>query len=120
VNPIEQYIETKDPSIRDILDLLRHFILSFDPAMKEKIAYGIPFFYIHKNICYLNPVRNGVDIGFTQGLRLDLNLVGFELKNRKMVKTLHYKRVDEIDFEAVGLILEKALLLDRPTIDPNE
>lgn len=112
MNAVENFILDTDPETQEILEVLRQFILASDPHIREKISYGIPFFFRKKNICYLNPKINGVDLGFVSGTKLAFTHPTFELKDRKQVKTLHYTSVQEIDFTVLDKILQEAILID--------
>jgi hypothetical protein len=113
MNPVESFIYNLGQPESEIAEILRHFILSLDPSIREKIAYGIPFFYKNKNICYLNPSSGGIDLGFVRGSKLQIQHPGIESKNRKMVRTIFLKKVDDIDFELLLSVMKEALYLDE-------
>ena len=113
MNPVEEYIASKDPQLRELMDMLRHIILSTSPEFREKIAYGIPFFYIRKNICYLNPTNEGLDVGFVRGSAIGMQHKSFELKGRKTVKSFRFKKLEDIDFELFDQVLQEAIRLDK-------
>ncbi len=87
MNQIESYIYEQTDELRELLLLLRTIILKVDSKITEKISYRIPFFYRHKSLCYLNPKKVGVDIGFWNGINFKHNAHLLELQNRKQIKT---------------------------------
>lgn len=114
MNPVQHYIyEYPDPIARDIMDLIRHIILSENQAIREKISYGIPFFYLHKNLCYLNPTPRGVELAFVRGYKMLVEIDGFHLNGRKQVKSLRIKTIDEIDFEKLKMLINIAVAIDE-------
>ena len=113
MNPVESYIENQNEPMREMMDILRYIILSANTDMKEKISYGIPFFYMQKNICYLNQTKYGLDLGIVKGIGINRNFPGLELKDRKQVKTIRFQKLDDIDFELIHQILDEAIKLDR-------
>jgi len=114
MNPVENFIDnTKDETLRETMEILRHFILSTDDRFQEKISYGIPFFYMNRNICYLNPTRRGLDLGFVKGYRIQTDFPGFELLGRKQVKTFHYNKPNDINFISLDDVLKEAIKLDK-------
>lgn len=112
MNPVESFIDKLAGQQRELADVLRHFILSVDPEIREKISYGIPFFYKEKNICYLNPVAAGIDLGFVKGSKFKRAFPGIEMKNRKKVRTIYLQNADTIDFELLLSAFHEALSLD--------
>jgi hypothetical protein len=114
MNPVQQFIyEYPDPGCRNIMDLIRHFILSENHAIKEKITHGIPFFYIQKNLCYLNPSPSGVDLAFVRGHKMPIEMEGFKFYGRKQVKSLRIKTIDEIDFDKLKILLNMAVHTEK-------
>src|SRR5690349_17449827 len=65
------------PNERIIVDVLRQIVLDTIPAVKEKISYNVPYFYLNKGICIIWPstiprggITKGVLLGFWYGNRL--------------------------------------------------
>ena len=99
--------------------MLRHIILSSAPGIREKISYGIPFFYLSKNLCYFNPKKGGLDVGFIRGHEIEIAPPGFERKNRKQVKSFHFTRLEDLDYEGFDQVLQLAIQLDTKNKPPE-
>ena len=77
--PILQLIETLPENERIITDVLRQIILEkLPPHCKEKISFGVPYFYGNKGICIVWPatvprggIKEGVLLGFWYGCKLN-------------------------------------------------
>lgn len=52
IGTIEEYINSFDEEIRPRLNELRQLILNIAPELKEKISWGMPTFYMKKNIIH--------------------------------------------------------------------
>lgn len=52
IGTIEEYINSFDEEIRPRLNELRQLILDIAPELKEKISWGMPTFYMKKNIIH--------------------------------------------------------------------
>lgn len=83
--------------------------------MQEKLSYKIPFFYYHGALCYLNPTKEGVDIGFTKGYELSNTSGLLEAKGRKQVRTITFHSVAEVEEneEALRQLLNEAAILNE-------
>lgn len=52
IGTIEEYINSFDEEIRPRLNELRQLIIDIAPELKEKISWGMPTFYMKKNIIH--------------------------------------------------------------------
>ena len=70
-NAVSMYIDNQSSEIAQLMYLLRGEILESHPAITESLKYGVPFYTLKKNICYLtHSKKDGVYIGFIQGHKL--------------------------------------------------
>lgn len=113
-------IETLPAEQRIITDVLRQIIIETLPShCKEKISYGVPFFYGNKSICLVWPaavprggIKEGVLFGLWYGNRL-ADKDGFLVHGtNKQVFYKIYKNADEIDEIPIKNILLEAIELD--------
>ena len=110
MNTVESYIDGLDPELAILAEELRRAILNHHPAIREKIAYKIPFFFSKKNICYMTFYDGGIDISFIHAHRFkDQSLL--EKRGRKMVRSLHYRKGDKIDVNLLAAYLDESLEL---------
>lgn len=95
-----------------MLKKLRHLILSASPQIEEKLVYNIPFFYGRKRIFYLNPVKNGIDLGFCNGYIMEKNPL-LETKNRSQIRTAFFNNLSEITEEILLPLIHEAIIIDQ-------
>ena len=55
----EIYIERLPLIQRQLAGFIRREILNAHPAVTEKLAYGLPYFYCNGPMCYMNPKEWG-------------------------------------------------------------
>jgi len=111
VNPAEEYIIKQPEPYKSILLHIQVIIEHTLPEVELKYKWRIPCYYIGKKpICYLNASHKNqyVDIGFWQSAHLltkfDEYLVS---ENRKVVKSLRYESLEEIDDDIFIAILKE-------------
>ncbi|NNE77158.1 MAG: DUF1801 domain-containing protein [Pricia sp.] len=98
MNPAEAYIINLSEPYRDIFFHLQSIIEQTVPKVDLKYKYRIPFYYIEsKPFCYLNQTKNYVDVGFWNAAHLTVHLEHMTTTGRKMMRSLRYTSVEEID-----------------------
>ena len=110
MNPAEDYILNQPEPYRS---MLMHLQLLIEHSISEaelKYKYMIPFYYIFgKPFCYFNVShkKQFVDVGFWKGDQIKIHKKHHVTKNRKMMISLRYKSLKDID-EAIfiDVILE--------------
>jgi len=118
--PILQLIETLPENERIITDVLRQIILEKLPAhCKEKISFGVPYFYGNKGICIVWPatiprggIKAGVLLGFWYGNRLKDRDRYLTHGTNKQIFYKIYKEPEEIDDRKIIRLLDEAIALD--------
>ncbi|WP_036379560.1 DUF1801 domain-containing protein [Muricauda sp. MAR_2010_75] len=114
MNPAETYILSQNEPFRSILLYLKSVIEHVIPGADMKFKWGIPCFYIEKQpICYLNvsQKKRYVDIAFWNSAHLTLHLDKMITENRKVVKSLRYFTLEEIDDAILIEVLREAYSL---------
>ena len=114
MNPAENYILDQKEPFRSILLHLKAVIESVVPDVDMKYKWSIPCFYAGKQpICYLNVSQKGkyVDIAFWNSAHLTLHLEKMVTENRKVVKSLRYFTLEEIDQEVLVDVLQECYSL---------
>ncbi|MBO6531930.1 MAG: DUF1801 domain-containing protein [Muricauda sp.] len=110
MNPAADYIINQKEPFRSILLHLKAVIESVVPNVDMKYKWNIPCFYAGKQpICYLNvsPKKRYVDIAFWNSAHLTLHLDKMVTENRKVVKSLRYRTLEEIDQEVLVDVLQE-------------
>ena len=100
MNPAEEYILNQLEPYRSMLMHLQSLIEYEIPEAELKYKYKIPFYYIYgKPFCYFNAShkKQFVDVGFWKGNKIQIHKKHHVTKNRKMMISLRYKTLEEID-----------------------
>ncbi|NCU04351.1 MAG: DUF1801 domain-containing protein [Chitinophagaceae bacterium] len=91
---VDEYIESLPDEKREIAAQLREMILTLIPHVQEKLSFKIPFYHYHGMFCYINEVKDGIDLGLCRGKDLVDVLPQLEQGKRVMVASviIHSKR----------------------------
>ena len=111
MNPAENYILNQPEPFRSILLHVKSVIEYVIPEVELKYKWKIPCFYVDKSpICYLNVAlkKNFVDVGFWNAAHLTKHLDKMVSENRKVVKSLRYTTLEEIDDAVLIAVLKEA------------
>lgn len=111
MKPAEQYILNQPEPFKSILVHLQILIENSFPEVKLEFKWKIPFYYLEgKPFCYLNPSkRKGyVDVGFWLSSHLEKFEEHLISDKRKVVKSLRYVSVDDINEEVLISVLKEA------------
>ncbi len=115
MNPAETYILDQCEPFKSILLQLQVLIESTVPNIELKYKYRIPFYYLDgKPFCYLNvsTKKKYVDVGFWSSAHLTVHTDKMVTKGRKVMKSLRYASMEELDTK---ILLE--VLLDAKQIN---
>lgn len=99
---------------------LRELVLDCIPNVTEKLSYCVPYYRVHKGICFIWPgavawgktVKQGVDFGFNYGYLLT-DTGYLEKGNRKQVYMKNFKNINDIDFDMLRSLIYEALIVDK-------
>lgn len=110
MNPAEAYILKQPEPYKSILIHLQVLIAHSLPNADLLYKWRIPCYYVGKKpICYLNQSKDYVDVGFWNSAHLSEKWDDYLIsEKRKVVKSLRYKSLDEIDVEVFIAILKEA------------
>ncbi len=111
MNPSEAYILEQQEPFRSILLHLQIIIENNVPDVELKFKYKIPFYYIDGSpFCYLNVPKhkNYVDLGFWNAAHLTVYKEHLTKAGRKVMKSLRYPSLEEINNEILIEILKDA------------
>ena len=116
MKPAESYILHQEEPFRSILLQLQVIIEQSFPHVVLKLKWNIPFYEIgNQPLCYLNySKKNGyVDVGFWLSNHLEKYHHFLVSGNRKVVKSLRYTSVNQIDVEILVAILKESVAQKR-------
>ena len=109
MNPAEAYILEQPEPYKSILLHLQVVIEATVPQVELRYKYRIPFYYLEgKPFCYLNHSRDYVDLGFWSSAHLTLHLEHMYTKGRKVMRSLRYKTLEDIDETILTDVLQDA------------
>ncbi len=107
---VDEYIESLPDEKREIAEQIREMILTLIPHVQEKLSFKIPFYHYAGMFCYLNEVKDGIDIGLCRGKDLVDVLPQLEQGKRVMVasvivcskKEIQTKQIEEVILTAAN------------------
>ena len=111
MNPAEAYILNQSEPFRSILLHLQVIIENTLPEADLKYRYNIPFYYLEGTpCCYLNVPKSKkfVDVGFWNAVHLTVNLEYMTTAKRKIMKSLRYTSLEEINDTILIEVLQDA------------
>jgi len=109
MNLAEDYIFNQPEPYRSMLMHLQAVIQHTLPEAELLYKYRIPFFYLSgKPCCYLNQSKDYVDVGFWHAARLTVYPEHMVTEGRKVMKSLRYKTLEEINDEVLIAVLKDA------------
>lgn len=98
MNPAEAYILKQKEPFKSILLHLQVLIEHTFPEAELKYKWRIPCYYVDKRpICYLNQSKDYIDVGLWHSAHLTKHSEHLVSENRKVVKSLRYKSLEDID-----------------------
>ncbi|HCW07015.1 MAG TPA: DUF1801 domain-containing protein [Cytophagales bacterium] len=118
---LDDFFEFIPSDEKKILEALRKIIFECIPDCEEKLAYNVPFYKRHSNICFLWPAsvtwggvkQKGVRMGFTSGYLLHDEIGYLYQGKRKQVTWRDFTNVSEIDSTLLSNYLHEAALVDQ-------
>ncbi|MEZ4837993.1 DUF1801 domain-containing protein [Flavobacterium sp.] len=114
MKPAEEYILNQPEPYRSILLHVQAVIELNVPEIKLFYKYKIPFYYYNnKPFIYLNAShkKHYVDVAFIRGYELTLHQDQLTGEGRTLVKSLRYKRLEEIDNAVLEELIQAQILL---------
>ncbi|HEX4877407.1 MAG TPA: DUF1801 domain-containing protein [Chitinophagaceae bacterium] len=93
---VDEFIEALPDEQRELCALIREMIWENVPAVEEKLSFKIPFYHYFGMFLYLNPAKEGIDLGFCRGKDLREAFPQLEPGNRAIVATLRIKTKKDI------------------------
>ena len=108
MNPAEAYILKQSEPFKSILMHLQLLIEHTFPEAELKYKWRIPCYYVDSRpICYLNQSKDYVDVGFWHSAHLTKYTEYMVSEKRKVVKSMRYKTLDDINDDLFIRILKE-------------
>jgi len=113
MNAVENYIFEHQGEEKEVMYFL-HQLFTGELMLREKLSYGIPFYYRKSWVCYINPLKGGgVELAFPRGNELSNEQGVLDNRGRKQVFGMTIKSMKDLDENIVREILHEAILLDQ-------
>ena len=110
MNPAEEYILKQEEPFKSILLQLQTIIEAVAPNAELLYKWKIPFYYCNDiPLCFLNQSKDYVDLAFWHFDKMDEFTELFTDANRKSIRSLRYKSVEDINDEVVVYVLQNQL-----------
>lgn len=110
MHPAEAYILKQEEPYKSILLQLQTIIEAVAPNFELQYKWRIPFYYCNGiPICFLNQSKDYVDLGFWHHEKMNRFTAHFVATNRKHIRSLRFKILDDINDEVVVYVLKKQL-----------
>lgn len=118
MRPIDNYYFNQQEPYQSIMLYVRSVILKTLPKVEERFSYKIPFYNIGKKpMIYINVLKgtNFVDVAFVQGILLEKEFpVLKDYKNRKQVRSIQLKSIEDLDeLEFVELLKAAVISIEK-------
>ena len=117
MNPAEAYILKQKEPEQSILMHVRWVILNTLDEIDEKFNYSVPFYHYKKRpFMYLNILKKQdfVDVAFVKGVMLRERFPQLQdYNNRKNVRSLQYRKLEEIDDKILIEVIKAAAELSN-------
>lgn len=117
----EEFFDTiENPVIRSWAWALHQHILNLVPQVQPVIKFRTPFYVYHRWLCYINPVKDHIELGFPYGYLLSnaqglLSAAPMQEKGKDLaqVRKVYIHRAEDLNAEGILEIIAEAALLNE-------
>ena len=110
MKPAEAYILKQQEPYRSILLQLQSIIEAVVPNAQLLYKWRIPFYYCNGiPLCFLNQSKDYVDLAFWHFDKMNKHTEHFVDANRKSIRSLRYRSIEDIDDNVIVYVLQKQL-----------
>ncbi len=120
MNPVDSYIDGLPEDRKAIVEQLRSIIHALVPAVQEKFSFKIPFYHYFGMFCYINPVKDGIDLGICNGKSFADDFEHLEVKGRALIATVRLRSLHDISLKQVTEVLATAAIAKESTAIVNQ
>lgn len=119
---IEEFLDFLPENELEMVNYLRSIVLDCIPNVREHLAFNVPYFKRHSNICFIWPssvlwgkkkTYEGVRFGFTKGNLLPDDLNFLDKGSRKQVYWKDFTNLSAIEVDILKMYLYEAALIDQ-------
>lgn len=108
---VDQFYNNVHPEGQDLMNTIRHYILSIDENIEEDMRFKVPFYIKNGLVCYVNYTHPIGEIAFCKGEKLverGLTLRG----DGYAVRKLYFRRGEQPDKSTIQHVLQQAVELN--------
>ncbi|RDW17358.1 hypothetical protein CWR48_14265 [Oceanobacillus arenosus] len=105
---VDQLINTLPADIQEITICLRNLIFAASENLTEEIKWGKPSYSMNGNVCYLQPSKKHVNLGFYLGTNLKDEESLLEGTGKKM-RHIRITKLEEIQTEKFNVLIQNAI-----------
>lgn len=112
---VSHYIHKQPSPNREIMTVLRSWILDLGSHTVERISYRVPYFSYYGPLCYFNPGPDGIDFSFTKGNELSDEQQILESRGRKQVRSITFYSLAQVEEheDSIRRLLNEAAILNE-------
>jgi uncharacterized protein len=110
MNLVDSYIDGLPEDRKAIAEQLRSIIHALVPTVQEKFSFKIPFYHYFGMFCYINPVKDGIDLGICNGKSFADDFEHLEVKERALIATVRLHALKDIADKQVEQIISTAAI----------
>ncbi len=112
---VSAYITSHEEPQRQIMTILRSWVLDLGQHVEEKIIRHVPYFFFYGQLCSLTVVKDGVDFSFVRGNEIEDQEKLLESRGRKKVKSITFYSVAETEEyeDEMRRLLNRAAILNE-------
>ncbi len=118
---VDEFLDYLPANELVVVNVLRDLIYNSIPAVQERLAYNVPFYYLNSRICFIWPAAvpwgkvpmKGVQLGFCKGYLLADELNYLDKGTRKQVYSKTFFTIPSEDDQAIL----KAFLFEAASLD---
>ncbi|RDW19400.1 DUF1801 domain-containing protein [Oceanobacillus chungangensis] len=105
---VDQLIEALPENIEEITTCLRNLIFAASENFKEEVKWGMPSYSENGNVCYLQPSKKHVNLGFYLGASLKDEEALLEGTGKQM-RHIRITKLEEIQTEKFKVLIRDAI-----------
>lgn len=113
---VQGFISMQEHPVREIMTILRSWILDLGKHSQEKMTNNTPSFHFYGVLCSLSKRGdNGVELSFAKGNVLDDENKILEAKDRKQIRSKTFYSIAELEEaeEPIRHLLNEAAILNE-------
>jgi hypothetical protein len=119
---LEEFLDYLPPDELRLTTVLRTLVLDCIPNVKEKLSFNVPYYKVHKNICFIWPASvlwgnrktyEGVRFGILNGHLIQDEINYFDRGDRKYVSWKDISSISDHDIDLLKSFIFEAALIDQ-------